>query len=203
MTLVLSLLNCSLFVSGEISQKCSIPYQVPTTGSPVTSLCLAAQFSGFCSLHVTELTHHLLDPTDPLQILPGFASLQHTICHSSLLDILSLLFFFFNFFLPCIYFWETERDRAWVGEGQRERETESEAGSRLRAVSTEPDRTWTHRLRDHDLSQSWMLNRLSHPGAPTFCLFLISRQHAPLVLPLPFSTNLSLSCWLHFSSSLS
>ena len=33
------------------------------------------------------------------------------------------------------------RDRARVGEGQREREgdTESEAGSRLRAVSTEPD----------------------------------------------------------------
>ena len=24
----------------------------------------------------------------------------------------------------------------------------------------------THKLRDHDLSQSWMLNRLSHPGAP-------------------------------------
>ena len=33
-----------------------------------------------------------------------------------------------------------ERDRAQVGEGQREKETtESEAGSRLRAVSTEPD----------------------------------------------------------------
>ena len=24
----------------------------------------------------------------------------------------------------------------------------------------------THEPRDHDLSQSWMLNRLSHPGAP-------------------------------------
>ena len=37
-----------------------------------------------------------------------------------------------------IYF-ETESEQ--VGEGQREREgdTESEAGSRLRAVSTEPD----------------------------------------------------------------
>ena len=31
-----------------------------------------------------------------------------------------------------------ERDREWTGEEQRERETESEAGSRLRAVSTEP-----------------------------------------------------------------
>ena len=34
---------------------------------------------------------------------------------------------------------ERERDRAWVGEGQREGDTESEAGSRLQAVSTEPD----------------------------------------------------------------
>ena len=34
-----------------------------------------------------------------------------------------------------------DRDRAWAGEGQREREgdTESEAGSTLWAVSTEPD----------------------------------------------------------------
>ena len=38
-----------------------------------------------------------------------------------------------------IYFWETERDRAWVGEGQRDGDTESEAGSRLWAVSTEPN----------------------------------------------------------------
>ena len=38
-----------------------------------------------------------------------------------------------------IYFWE--RDTVWMREGQREREgdTESEAGSRLWAVSTEPD----------------------------------------------------------------
>ena len=38
-----------------------------------------------------------------------------------------------------IYFWEREWDRVWVGEGQREEDTESEAGSRLWAVSTEPD----------------------------------------------------------------
>ena len=36
-----------------------------------------------------------------------------------------------------ICFWR--RERVWVGEGQGERETESEAGSRLWAVSTEPD----------------------------------------------------------------
>ena len=34
---------------------------------------------------------------------------------------------------------ETERDRARAGEGQKEGETESETGSRLGAVSTEPD----------------------------------------------------------------
>ena len=38
-----------------------------------------------------------------------------------------------------IYVWETERDRARMAEGQREGDTESETGSRLRAVSTEPD----------------------------------------------------------------
>ena len=34
---------------------------------------------------------------------------------------------------------ERQRDRVQVGERQRERETDSEAGSRLWAVSTEPD----------------------------------------------------------------
>ena len=38
-----------------------------------------------------------------------------------------------------LFIFETERDRAWVGKGQREGDTESEAGSRLWAVSTEPD----------------------------------------------------------------
>ena len=32
-----------------------------------------------------------------------------------------------------------ERDREWVGKGQREGDTESEAGFRLQADSTEPD----------------------------------------------------------------
>ena len=38
-----------------------------------------------------------------------------------------------------MFIFETERDRAGTGEGQREGDTESETGSRLRAVSTEPD----------------------------------------------------------------
>ena len=43
----------------------------------------------------------------------------------------------FKIFLMFIF--EGERVRACVGEEQREGDTESEAGSRLRAVSTEPD----------------------------------------------------------------
>ena len=38
-----------------------------------------------------------------------------------------------------LFVFETERDRAWAGEGQRQGDTESEAGSRPWAVSTEPD----------------------------------------------------------------
>ena len=38
-----------------------------------------------------------------------------------------------------MFSFERDRDRVWVGEGQREEDTESEAGSRLQAVSTEPD----------------------------------------------------------------
>ena len=46
-------------------------------------------------------------------------------------------FFFLHLF---IYFRETERDRAQAGGGaERVGDTESKAGSRLRAVSTEPN----------------------------------------------------------------
>ena len=71
----------------------------------------------------------------------------------------------FNFFLMFIYFWD--RERAWTGKG-------SERGrhriwSRLQALSCQHRarrKAWTHQLWDHDLSWSWMLNRLSHPSAP-------------------------------------
>ena len=52
---------------------------------------------------------------------------------------------------------------------EREGGTESEAGSRLRAVSTEPDvGLELTDLGDHDLSRSRTLHRLSPPGAPAF-----------------------------------
>ena len=38
-----------------------------------------------------------------------------------------------------MFIFERDRDRAWVGEGQRDRETESEACNGLPAFSTEPD----------------------------------------------------------------
>ena len=57
-----------------------------------------------------------------------------------------------------------------MGEGQRERETESKAASRLRAVSTEPD-AGLELTNFENLSQSWMLNGLSPPGAPSMPLF--------------------------------
>ena len=75
-----------------------------------------------------------------------------------------------------LFLTERETDKAWDGEGQREREgdTESEAGSRLWAVSTEPDTgleltsceimTW---------GEVKTLNWLSHPGAPETCALII------------------------------
>ena len=48
---------------------------------------------------------------------------------------------------------------------ERDGDTESEAGSRLRAVSTEPGTGL--KLKSHEImSQSRTLNRLSHPAAP-------------------------------------
>ena len=52
--------------------------------------------------------------------------------HTCFLKFLKIFFF-------CAYLFLRERDRMQTGEGQREWETESEAGSRLRAVGTEPD----------------------------------------------------------------
>ena len=55
-----------------------------------------------------------------------------------------------------------ERGRGWGGERER-------IWSRLQALSCQHrtwHRAWTHELWDHDLSQSWVLNQLSHLGTP-------------------------------------
>ena len=85
--------------------------------------------------------------------------------------------FFFN-----VYLWETqtdrerERDRMGAGEEQRERHIESKAGSRLRAVSTEPDAGLE--LMNPE-TMTWMLNRLSHPGAPGVLVLTSSLLASP------------------------
>ena len=50
-------------------------------------------------------------------------------------------FFLFFIFFNVFYLFLRKRERQGVSRGgkERERDTESEAGSRLRAVSTEPD----------------------------------------------------------------
>ena len=50
-----------------------------------------------------------------------------------------LFYLFIIIFLMFIYFWETERDSMGGAGGTEREDIEPEAGSRLRAVSTEPD----------------------------------------------------------------
>ena len=70
----------------------------------------------------------------------------------------------------------------FLGETDRQTECEQEMGrekgrhrirSRLQALSCQHRarcRARTHELWDHDLSQSWMLNGLSHSGVPWFLI---------------------------------
>ena len=100
--------------------------------------------------------------------------------------------FFLNFFLMFIFDRERERERERQsmsgGGAERRGDTESEAGSRLRAVGTGPDAGLepTDQLRDHDLSQSRTLNRLSHPGAPLVIQFFKAK---PILRGLAKSTK--------------
>ena len=99
---------------------------------------------------------------------------------------------FFLFFLIFIYFWDRERDRAWVGEGQRERDTESEAGSRLWAISPEPEAgleptdreivTWAEVGRSTD----WATQA---PHSHTFWCVLAVRTVPTSSLPSPSSVT--------------
>ena len=51
---------------------------------------------------------------------------------------------------------------------------------------------WTHRLWDHDLSWSQMLNRLSHQGIPV----LIESQPCRTILFLPLSYGFKQTSWI-------
>ena len=98
-----------------------------------------------------------------------------------------------------MFIFETERDRAWTGEGQREGDTESETGSRLWAVSTEPDAglepmnreimTWAKGGHSTDwatqapphfiLKQPWLdaLTLISPMHAKTFFSLITTMEH--------------------------
>ena len=80
-------------------------------------------------------------------------------------------FKFFYYFFKCLFL--RERESASKGRPERERHTESEAGCKLWVVSTEPNVAWNHKLWDHDLSWSWMLNQLSPQNTPWFTFLLI------------------------------
>ena len=97
-----------------------------------------------------------------------YASVMLTTSKLSLSDLFCSNKIFFQIFLTFIYFffWDRERqhERGRVRGRGRHR-----IWNRLRALSCQHG-AWrgarTHGPRDHDLSRSWMPNRLSHPGAP-------------------------------------
>ena len=106
---------------------------------------------------------------------------------------IDLQFVFFKKIFFNVYLFLRDREKPSMNGGGSETEgdTESEAGSRLWAVSTEPDAggARTHGPRDHDPRQRRMLNWLSHPGAPS--LFSLST-----FLFLPVTHPIITSTWL-------
>ena len=78
-----------------------------------------------------------------------------------------------------------ERESEWAraGEGQRERKTQNlkqAPGSRCQHRAR--CGVWSHKPRDHDLSWSWILNQVSHPGTPHFTQSFKKHCHFPFFL---------------------
>ena len=87
---------------------------------------------------------------------------------TSAIGIISLCFL--KFFLMFIYHWERETEQEWGRGRERGRHR---IWSRPQAPSYEHrarHRAQTHKLWDHDLSQSRTCNLLSHSGAPLIML---------------------------------
>ena len=75
-----------------------------------------------------QLRIHTLIPTDFFSLLTKLLGIPPSP------NLTRILFIYF-----LIFIFERDRHSMQVGEGQRARKTESEAGSRLRAVGTEPE----------------------------------------------------------------
>ena len=74
--------------------------------------------------------------------------------------------YLFNFCNVLFYFWERQRESE---QGRGRERGRHRIQSRLQALSCQhgaQSRAQTHKLWDHDLSWSRMLNPLGHPGAP-------------------------------------
>ena len=93
--------------------------------------------------------------------------IHYLLLHNSITTNLASFFFL-------MFIFETERNRAWVGEGQRERETQNlkqAPGSELSAQSPTRGsnpltmRSWPEPTNYEIVTQT--PNQLSHPGAPT------------------------------------
>ena len=104
----------------------------------------------------------------------------------------SFYFYFFN-----IYFiFERERQSTSGGGAEREGDTELEAGSRLLAVSTEPDMRLE--LTDSGTVRPWPEPKsAAHPPEPPRCLtfFVLKEEKFPNLRLLSFDS----SCYILFS----
>ena len=67
-----------------------------------------------------------------------------------------------------------ERERGWAGERKRERETQNSKQAQAPSCHHRAQcRARTHKPWDHDVSRSWTLNQLSHPGTPLLVHFYL------------------------------
>ena len=106
-------------------------------------------------------------------------------------------------FIFCLLIFKNKRDRAWAGEGQREREPQNPKQAPGSELSAQSPTQGSHRPRDHDLSRSWTLNRLSHPGTPYSRVISdfqpwsgLDIEHAPLVSFWQYSLLVTQTCYL-------
>ena len=113
-----------------------------------------------------------------LGLLDHMSNIIHAICLQAWLRVMVIKYmgkFWFSRSLSLMFicFWEKE-STSMGGEGRQG------IRSRLCAVRW---RARIHRLWDHDLSWSWMLNRMSHPGAPAslnfHSVFNLNNLHLP------------------------